>query len=348
MSLTDALNSDMDLASLAALARRGLAWWLEELAAMLPAPWRARLSSQPRIFAESLGEGRWRMWRDGRKLADGLSPAEAGRPLGILLDPAVALIREVDTPPMPASDVRRMLALDIDRLSPLSPALIHFDFEIVDPGAPGTSQKVLLGVVAKTAADDALGAARAAGLEPGRLSANAEAEGFSPRFDFLPAVLAARGEKRRRPRAWWWTAVAVLTLANLAVFVGRDMIDLSRLRRQVEAQEPMAGAAQQVKSHVLAEDVRRRALIAEGGRGEPLAMLEALTRGLPAGAWVQRLEWNRQSLRLVGFKPPAADITAAVRGMGEFANPRAIATDAAPDAAGGQPFDITADAGKAP
>ncbi|HEY2178330.1 MAG TPA: PilN domain-containing protein [Caulobacteraceae bacterium] len=348
MSLTDALNSEMDLASLAALARRGLGWWLEELAAMLPKGWRARLSSRPRVFAESLGEGRWRMWRDGRKLGEGLSPSEAGQPIGVLLDPAQVLIREVETPPMPVSDVRRMLSLDIDRLSPLSPALIHFDFEVVDPGAPGTNQKVVLGVVAKAAAAQAVDAARAAGLEPGRLSANAQGEGFSPRFDFLPAVLAARGEARRRPKAWWWTAVAVLAVANLAVFVGRDMVGVARLQRLVEAQQGAAGAAQAVKSQVQGEDARRRALIAAGARSEPLEMLNVLTQGLPAGAWVQRLEWNGRTLRLIGFKPSGADIAAAVRGTGEFTNPRAIATDTAPDATGGQPFDITADAGKAP
>ena len=66
MNLQDLLNSEMDLSSLAALARQGVAWWLDELATLLPPAWRARLSSRPRVLAEQVTPGVWRYWKDGR------------------------------------------------------------------------------------------------------------------------------------------------------------------------------------------------------------------------------------------------------------------------------------------
>src|SRR5947199_10229092 len=66
VNLQELLNSEMDLSSLAALARQGLGWWLDELVALLPPAWRARLSSRPRVLAEQITPGVWRYWKDGR------------------------------------------------------------------------------------------------------------------------------------------------------------------------------------------------------------------------------------------------------------------------------------------
>jgi hypothetical protein len=333
----------MDLQSLAALARRGLSWWAQELVDMLPASWRERLSARPRLFAQRLDDGRWRLWLDGRQRSDGVTRSDARAVTGVLMGPGAVLVRKVETPPMSASDVRRMLTLDIDRLSPLEPARIHFDFEILDRGGPDKSQVVLLGVVERAAAAGALEAARNAGLRPGRLSVNLDERGFAPRFDFLPAVAEAGGSRGLGRRSLWWAAVAALMAANLAAFIGRDMVDVSNWRNLVEAQRPGASAALRLRDRVEAEEARRRDLIAQGTRGEPLQILNTLTRTLPSSAWIQHLEWNGQTLRIVGFNSGGADMGAALTGTGEFANPRAQASDVAPRTASGQPYDVSAD-----
>jgi Tfp pilus assembly protein PilN len=74
-------------------------------------------------------------------------------------------------------------------------------------------------------------------------------------------------------------------------------------------------------------------------------MLQALTEALPAGAWVQHLEWNGQALRIVGFRTPAVDVAAALSNSGAFVNPRSMTGATAPAGANdAQPFDITAEA----
>jgi general secretion pathway protein L len=349
MTLQELLNSEMDLASLAALARQGLAWWLDELSAMLPPAWRERLSSRPRIWIEPRSAGGWRVWKDGRPVDAPVGAKSAGLDqgsrIGLVAPVGAVLLRETAAPRMTAADVRRMLALDIDRLSPLAADLIHYDMEILDRGEAEGTQRVMLGIIPRDEAARLLDRARADGVEPVALATRAERDDLPPRFNFLPQVLRAEGQTTGdRTRLYLWVAVGALILANLAVLVGRDIIDVNRVRAAVEGQRPVVDAVMRLRRRVQNEEARRRDLLARGRRGDPLRMLNVLTQALPAGAWVQHLEWNGQSLRIVGFKRSDIDLAAAIRGSGVFTNPRALAAEPTVGPTPVRPFDITADA----
>jgi Tfp pilus assembly protein PilN len=245
---------------------------------------------------------------------------------------------------MTAADVRRMMSLDIDRLSPLSADLIHYDMEIVDRAEGEGPQRVMLGIIPRADAALLLDRARADGFAPVALAACAERGDQPPRFDFLPQVMLAEGQPPRdRTRLYLWAAVAALIVANLAVLVGRDIIEVSRIRTAVEGQQPVVDAVARLRRRVQTEEKRRIDLLARGRRDDPLRMLNVLTQALPVGAWVQHLEWNGQTLRIVGFKRADIDLVAAIRGSGAFTNPRALAAEpSGPTPV--RPFDITADA----
>ena len=344
-TLQELLNSEMDLASLTALARQGLAWWLDELSGLLPPAWRERLSSRPRIWLEARPEGGWRVWKDGRPTEQPPPGAASSARIGLLAPVDAVLTREIPTPRLPARDVRRMLTLDIDRLSPLNPDLIHFDMEILDRGEADGRQRVLLGLIPRAEAEALVERARRDGLTPAALAAPDPDRPAHPRFDFLPQTLAAGGEGAPdRTRLYLWLAAGALILVNLAVLVGRDMIEVSRLRSDVEAQQPVVDAVVRLRRRVEGEDARRRDLLAHGRHGDPLRVINAVTEALPDGAWVQRMEWNGQTLRLVGFKRSDIDLSAAIRGTGLFTNPRAAGPETTPGPTAVRPFDITADA----
>jgi general secretion pathway protein L len=354
MTLEELLNREMDFGALAALARRGFDWWTQELAAMLPPAWRGALASGPRTWAEPGADGVWRFWKDGRPMAG--PPPAGGARIGVLLPAGCVLTREIRTPRMPAADVRRMLALDIDRLSPLAPELIHFDMAIIDRDSetPDGGQRVLVGIVQRTVAGDLWARARAQDLTPAALAArtraeDADGEAADRRFNFLPAVLAASGQPAAaRAPLYWWGAVAGLLLVNLAVLVGRDMLSVQRLADLVEAQRPAVTTVQALRARVEAENRRRLDLVARAQRNEPLRVLNALTQALPANTWIQRLEWNGQTLHVTGDRGASIDIAAAIRGSGLFTNPRAAANTAPGGPQGGttesRPYDVTADA----
>jgi general secretion pathway protein L len=347
MTLQELLNADMR--SISGLIRQGFAWWIDELAALLPLGWRGRFSSRPKLLAEPLAAGGWRYWKDGRPIAD---EARGGAPrsgVGLILPPGAVLSREVQFPRLPLADVRRMVAMDLDRLSPLRPDLIFVDVEIIDRDAADGRQTVLVGVLPREIAARQLEAAREAGLSPKALSAAIADGSPASRFDFLPAVRRASGEATGGGvLRYWWGAVAALIVINVAFLIGRDILDVSRLRNAVAGQRGAVGTALALRRRVEDENSQRRDVVTRGTRNDPLRMLNALTTAIPAGAWVQHLEWNGQTLRAVGFKGADVDMSAALRGSPAFTNPRAATVDTASKTASGQPFDITVDAGKRP
>jgi hypothetical protein len=153
------------------------------------------------------------------------------------------------------------------------------------------------------------------------------------------------GDPRRRRG---WAAAGALIVLNLAVLVGRDIISVSRAQSAVDVQRPVVEAVTRLRRRVEAEDARRRDWLARGRRADPLRMLNSLTQALPSGASVQHLEWNGETLHIIGLSRTNIDLAAAIRGSGAFSNPRAVseAATSAPIAGQGssRPFDITADA----
>jgi Tfp pilus assembly protein PilN len=167
------------------------------------------------------------------------------------------------------------------------------------------------------------------------------------RFNFLPALQASLGETGGgRVMRYWWAAVAVLLVLNLAGLVVRDMMDIARLRSAVDDQQTAVTAASQLQRRVQAEETQRRDLIARQMQNDPLHVLDALTRVMPASAWVQRLEWNGQTVRIVGFKSGDVDLLAALRTSPLFVNPRAASSDSPAKPGVSPPFDITVDVSK--
>ncbi|MGI9169444.1 MAG: hypothetical protein ACR2FH_04610, partial [Caulobacteraceae bacterium] len=300
MTLQELLNADVR--SIGALLRQAFAWWMDELAALAPPNWRARLSSRPRLAAEPLAGGGWRYWRDGRPIADDAPPPRAGAGVELRMPPTTVLTREVSFPRLPLADVRRMVAIDLDRLSPLKPELIHTDVEVIDRDASAGRQTVLVGVLPREVAARQLEAARSHGLAVRSLGVAASEGSAASRFDFLPAVRRAAGESAGgRTLSYWWGAVAALVAINIGVLVARDIIQVSKFRQAVGEQRGAVSAVLALRRRVESEDAQRRDLLARGVRNDPLRMLSALTAAVPPGAWVQHLEWNGKSLRVVGF-----------------------------------------------
>jgi general secretion pathway protein L len=346
MTLQELLNADVN--SIGLWARQGFAWWIDELSTLLPVNWRDWFSSRTRRLVEPMSPSGWRQWQNGRLLTPTQAERAAKGGVGLILPADAVLLRRLEFPRVSLSDVKRMVALDIDRLSPLPGDLVYHDVEIVDRDAGDGKQTVLLGVTLRDTAARYLEEARDAGFEPVAIGAARGDGAASYRFDFLPALRQSMGQNDGgRVLLYWWAAVAVLLVLNLAGLVVRDMLDISRLRHAVDDQQTAVAAASQLQRRVQTEDVQRTALIARQMQSDPLHVLDALTRVMPASAWVQRLEWNGQTLRVVGFKNNDTDLMAALRASPVFINPRAASPDTqAKPGASAPPFDITADISK--
>lgn len=333
MNAKDVLNADVEVVW--QWIRQGAGWWLAELEALLPADWRERLAPGPATVAEL---------RDNRLIVRAGVPAAPRLPLvtpaparvRIVLPRELLLVREMEVPALPLSDVRRMVALDIDRLTPFRPDTVLFDVVLIGGAAASGKQRALLGVIRRETAERVLSLAAAQNLAPVEMRiANANP------FDFMPAARQMEGAAPAARKLYWWGAVAGLAAANLLLLIARDVTDLDRLRDATGAQASSIAVAERIGDKVEAEQARRAALLDARARNAPLPVLDAATRAIPAGSWATRLEWNGRSVHVAGFRDPKFDIMRAFESSPLFRN--AKATVAQGGSGNQQAFDLTAD-----
>ncbi|MGE5517926.1 MAG: PilN domain-containing protein [Bacteroidota bacterium] len=317
-----------DLSTIGGLLARGGRWWLDELRFMLPTRWRRRNRNPARPI----------LWvtRDGFR-AGGRNAPKAG--MAICLPSDAGLVRVLHLPPMSTADLRRLVALELDRLSPFESR--HVLFDILLGPKRGERQAVLVGILPRTTAQAVLEDAHAQGLAPSAL-ALADQDGH-PCFDFLPALDCRGNESRRVTPARLWMAAAVLAAVNLTIFTARDILEIADLRQQVEDMRPGIQAAAKLRAMVETEASRRADLIRRKQRQSPLPILDSLTRSLPDTVWVQQLEWDGAKLRIVGWSRDGADSLALVEADPLLANARPCPPTASESPMRGKPFDITAE-----
>lgn len=342
MTPQELLNADLGAVWRQVL--QGLDWWGRELAEMVPPTLRRQLAAGAPWLAQAQSlSGPVELWRGGVlvETLDAGGPA-GGRIVDLALPAGAALVQELDLPRLSNADLRRLLELNMDRYTPFRADQVYFDAVVVGGSGEGTRQRVRLGVLEKSRGRAALELAEGLGLTIKRLGLATEGDKPGLQFDFMPAVRQSAGPQAGL-RTWLWAGCAALAAANVAAAVLLDMNDVSLLEQRVAAQRPLAERAGRLRRTVDAEHARRLDLLTRRSAQEPLRILDAVTRGLPTGAWVQRLEWNGRSLRLVGFRPPAVDLAAALRSpaLGEV---RSLASDMPTKTAAGQaPFDVLVD-----
>jgi general secretion pathway protein L len=282
-------------------------WWLGELRAMLPGS--VQSGPKARLIAEFQGDTiLFREYRRNSTVAlprrgviEHLLPQSA-----FALPSSSVLVRDVDYPALPLADLRRITALDMDRLTPFCNEDVVFDLE-VRPGQNG-QRKVRIGIVRRHIIDDVLARLWLFGAEPLSVGLVDRQDG-ALHFDFLKAA-QLRGS---RPLlglwpAYWWFAAILLFVVNVALLVAKDTYSLDGLRSAVDEQHSAVVMANSLRRRV-EEETGRRKVVQESLMGaSPLAILDAVTKTLPDGAWVQRFEWNGKQVKIVGHAPPDQNI----------------------------------------
>lgn len=338
MNFKDILDTDLE--GLRQYFLRALRWWLDELSQMVPAEWRERFLVRTQTFAE-VRDGAI-LYRDAR---DGTE--QAARPRGavkLAIEPRNVLTREIDLPLLPLSDVKRMLALDIDRLTPFHADQVLFDAEVVAKDQDGGRQTVLLGVFPRASAAKLMERVRANNLHPTAIGVLRDREGGRTSFDFLPALREAEGGGAARKRAaYLWAGAAALLLFNLLLLGYRDSNALDQLRETVNSQQAPVNVAMRLRDKVSREASRRVALMNLKAQNSPLKMIDAVTRALPNDAWVQRFEWNGKTVHVTGFKKTTPDLLARLEASPELHNARSLSSEPRGTNPSGQPFDLAAE-----
>lgn len=332
MNAKDLLNMDMETASQWLL--QFWRWWTGELMGMLPAQWRERFSRRSRATAEFRGDDL--VYRNGES-----GEAYAVRPRGaiaFLMPSECVLVREVELPLLPMADVKRMIALDVDRLTPFQPEQVYFDAEIVERDQDSGRQQVAVGFLPRDTAERVLEEVHKRDLSPAVLGVKAHS------FDFLAAIRDSQGGSAAHRRSlYWWAAAAALLVFNLFLLTWRDSANLDQLRQTVDAQQTPVTVAMRTRARVDGEQARRAALLQARAQGAPMPVLDAVTSAMPMDAWVRRFEWNGRSVHIVGARKSSQDILAKLEATPELRNARSLATENHTDTAGNTAFEYSAD-----
>jgi general secretion pathway protein L len=338
MNAKDLLNMDMETAIQWLL--HFWRWWTNELTGMLPPEWRERLTRRNQVVAEMKGDALvYRNVETGQVIA--------GKPRGritFLMQPGRVLVREVELPLLPMSDVKRMIALDLDRLTPFQADQIYFDADIVSRDAENGRQQVAVGVLRRDAAAEILSEVQSRDLTPAALGVKPLDGAWTPKFDFLAAMREAEGGgPAQRRSVYWWVGVAALLILNFVILTWRDSSSLDQLRQAVESQAAPVAVAMRTRDRVDHEAERRAQLLDAKEKLSPLPVLDAVTAAMPQDAWVRRFEWNGRSVHIIGARKTSQDILARLEASPVLRNARSLSSDSHVDAAGYQPFEMSAE-----
>ncbi len=233
---------------------------------------------------------------------------------------------------------------NIDRLTPFPAEAVYFDAEVIQRDADKGKQRVLLGVMPRNAFADVLARAQSLGLSAAAVGMSGGA-GSNIHFDFLAQARGSGGVSGARARLpLWWGAVAVLMIANVALFAYRDSTAVDELRNDVESQQATVALAMRLHAKVGTEAERRAALLERLAHNAPLRILDAVTRAMPPNAWARRFEWNGQTVQVSGYKQGPADLLVKFEASPVLRNARALSTNAKPAAPNTpEAFEIAAD-----
>jgi general secretion pathway protein L len=315
-------------------------WWLAELGGLLPG-WLRRRFATAVVLAEPAGDG----FRFTVERGDSHRPVDAppaGLPVWLVLPPGSVLTRRLDWPALPAADLARAARLDLDRQTPCPAEALYYDVAVLARDARARRLSVAL-AVARAEPVEAWRASleRVVGRPVERVVA-APLPGF-PRFHLLPGGAEPPPRRLGLPRdvrARLALACVIAAGVNLWLWESAEEAGVARLEAAVaEARQAAGGAAAR-----RAELAQRQRLL-EGFRerqaqGSLLAVLDELTRLLPDGVWLDRVELREGGIQVSGHAPAAAALVPLLEGSALFAEAQFRSPVVADRARGVERFDL--------
>lgn len=316
---------DTDMQTIGRWLLGGWRWWGDELRALTPPALRPRRAyAAPRFAIEDI------------------AAAKPGMRVTILVPARDCLVRTIIRPAIADRDLRRMIAFEADALLPIPPGSALVTARVAGAADEAGKIEVEVAGLPLDKARAIAGDAAAAGVVPVTVVV-AEADPKPAPLDFAPAMREAGLLAPLRSAApLLWGLVAALLLANVALWIWRDVARVAQFERLVTEQQPAVGIAQTIARR----GVQDRRLIARSLAlrrvRDPLHALGAVSHALPSGVWLQRLSWDGESVRLVGYRPARTDVATALRRSGGFAEVRSVSEETQAAMPTGEPFDLAA------
>jgi general secretion pathway protein L len=318
-----------------------LRWWVTELAALMPARWRAAFAGGQRWYIIERADAGWQLRRAGESVAitdiadtdpvehrsalltRALAEADpADRRIALVLPSAQVLRRRLVLHMAARDNLRQVVGFDLDRQTPFRPEDIHYGVRELGDAGPEGRFVAELAATPRAALDPLLDALSALGIAPDRVDV-AEAAGLAG-VDLLPPARAPRrADQRRRLNALLAAGIVLLAIACMVAWLHNRQAALDAMRAEVEG---MRADAQRVKG------LRQRLTDSAGASGflarkkieapSVLPVLDELTHRLPDDTWLERFTLNNTGqIGFQGQSPQAARLIDALKGAKSVSEP---------------------------
>jgi general secretion pathway protein L len=302
------------------LIRNGVAWWLGELAEMLPRRFAGLFgrNDEPDALLK-IGSGDAILWSSEAALQSAIRSGRRGDAVTIGLDRSLIFETDIDLPLSAERTLRQVLLHQIERLVPLDTADTRFEYRVERRAVDSKTVTVRVFIVKRATIDRALAVARGAGLSP-RLIIVGDWQGEGPSPVLWQAGDAADTNRSLR------RSVEVATLILAAVAYGLYIHRLDQIRDELEARlaaaTPAAAAVRSLAGEVGQIDAATAFFERRRREAAPLRVVDALTKLVPTDSWVSRLEMRGPAVEITGYSPRASDLVTRVEGSAFFANPQ--------------------------
>ena len=326
------------------MLRDFLAWWVQQLAELLPDRLRrpdaagadalliepdGPLDGDPPAV-ELLVRKRGQTSRLGRFALDGLGMTAAQRaaalaggplPIRLRLPPGLLLEKHLSLPLAAERELARVVGYEMDRETPFSTDEVYWDSAVEQRDRANGRLKLRLSLVPKAPVQALIAALQAAGLAPTARSMRRSASGA-----FRPIALA-RGAGQRGlvgARAVPVAAIVCMALAVLALAVPflRQAIELGRVESRIAELQPSVDEAEALRKRIEGSGAGGDVLTEQRAKmGDVLKVLAAATQILPDDTHLTDFTMRQRKLSLVGQSADASKLIGALSQDQTFQNP---------------------------
>ncbi len=282
-------------------------WWGSQLAGLLPERLRQREDRGPALIADAVPSGEIQLWlRRGRSELPTRAPARGGRPRPVALrvPDGVVLERPVTLPIAAEPELPRVVAFEIDRISPFALAEVASAYRIESRDKAAGKLQVRVALLPRMAVGPALGRLRSMGLDPTTVLAP-RAGGGSWNIPLAAQAGRARASLHR-PIQLATAACVLLAAATAATPFVLQQRALATTEAEITRLRPAVEQAAELRRR-LATSAAVDPLMAEAERvGHVMEMAAALTAVLPDDAYLTTLTIRQRVMSLSGRSGSAA------------------------------------------
>ncbi len=257
-------------------------------------------------------------------------------------DDAAVLRSQLRLPRASNSALHGALGFELDRLSPIPPAELYFDFVLESHDKATNRAEIASRALRRRVVDDAANFAQSAGLAVAAIRLGDDAQLADWRHFPIDRGALLRGLWRRWGSALLAALAVVLFLALLLAMTSRAAAQSEALSARLDDEGVRAASVARLERQ-MAVIRGQAAFVAQRRAGTTfVAVLAALTDALPDDTWLTEIQLDGGKLHIQGFSRAASNLIARLDRSGRFSNTQFGAPLVRNDADGTERFDLTA------